>query len=313
MAEHNRDAHGKRVTDTATTNRLRFVDKYYVNSQYNADKSLRNAMWTIATLSDKLNVSELIKERAAEIYRKAYNKNAVRGRSTRWLATAALMYACKERGIARSANDFVNALEPPKEDNSYYTYYDSQHYYNSRFTEEVERTGRKDLFLSYKILIQVLDLPIPSTPSPKDELGRIATLAGISERSVRKAMKLYDMLKEHNKLIFDGKSPQAISVCILYIATKYCNESVKQDVITESGQISTVTLRKRCDEYIGILKRIDPNMPDAVYEHRTNAITDRDEFDDLDNSVDDYVPLKNKEDSFNKFDSLDTEVREERI
>jgi len=250
--ESNKDAHGNRIANTLDTNRMRFVDKYVVNSAYNADKSLRNAMWIIATLTDKLAISELIKERAAEIYRKAYKQNAVRGRSTKWLAAAALFYACKEHGAFRNPNDFVIALDPG------YLY-------------RKDRSGRKDLFMNYKILTSVLDLPIPAVTSPLSELGRIAAIAGISERSIRKAIQIYESLKQFDQTIFYGKSPAAISVCILYIATKYNSEQVKQDVITHSGQISTVTLRKRCDEYINVLKQIDPNLPFSVYAHRNTG------------------------------------------
>jgi transcription initiation factor TFIIB len=279
ISEGNRDAHGNKIVNPVDTNRMRFVDKYVVNSSYNADKSLRNAMWIIATLSDKLAISELIKERAAEIYRKAYKKNAVRGRSTKWLATAALFYACKEKNTFRNPNDFVLALDPT-------------------YVDEKDRSGRKDLFMNYKILTSVLDLPIPQVTSPLSELGRIAAIAGISEKSIRKAMKIYESLKDHDQTIFYGKSPAAISVCILYIATKYNNEQVKQDVITHSGQISTVTLRKRCDEYINILKEIDPNLPENVYAHRNNGTADRDEFTDADEFTPEYVPTQIKEEKY---------------
>jgi transcription initiation factor TFIIB len=279
ISEGNRDAHGNRITNPVDTNRMRFVDKYVVNSSYNADKSLRNAMWIIATLTDKLNISELIKERAAEIYRKAYKKNAVRGRSTKWLATAALFYACKEKNTFRNPNDFVLALDPT-------------------YTDEKDRSGRKDLFMNYKILTSVLDLPIPQVTSPLSELGRIAAIAGISEKSIRKAMKIYEALKDHDQTIFYGKSPAAISVCILYIATKYNNEQIKQDVITHSGQISTVTLRKRCDEYINILKEIDPKLPENVYAHRNNGSRDKDEFTKDDEYTPEYVPVTIREEKY---------------
>lgn len=272
LPDSNRDVHGNRITRSSEWGRYRWVDKNYVNSQYTPDKSLRNAMWIIATLTSKLNLSELIKERAAEIYTKAYDKNAVRGRSTKWLATASLFYACKEKNIFRNPNDFVVALDP---------------------NYSKDRSGRKDLFMNYKILTQVLDLEIPPLTSPVSELGRIATLAGISEKSVRKAMQLYEMMRQHDKTIFYGKSPAAISVCILYIATKYMNEHVKQDVITSSGQISTVTLRKRCDEYIAILRKIDPELPTSIDSHRNIDEKEKDEFSDLEEDKK-YEPTKIK-------------------
>lgn len=272
MAEGNRDAHGNRIPNMSELYRQRKINKNIVSASFNADKSLRNAMWIIATLTDKLHLSELIKERAAEIYRKAYDANAVRGRSTKWLATASLFYSCKEKNIFRNPNDFVVALDP-----SY----------------SKDRSGRKDLFMNYKILVQVLGLPIPELTSPVSELGRIATLAGISEKSVRKAMSLYEMMRAYDKTIFYGKSPAAISVCILYIATKYMGEHVKQDIITSSGQISTVTLRKRCDEYLAILRKIDPELPVNIDSHRNIDEKEKDEFSDMEEEIK-YEPTKIK-------------------
>src|SRR5215212_2293953 len=112
--------------------RMRYTNKYLVNPKYNNDKSRRNAMRNIAALCDKLSLPGVIKERAADVYRKAYRANAVRGRSTKNLSTASVFFACKESGIIRGPNDFVEALRE-----------------NSKW--------RNDLFSSYKTLITVLE------------------------------------------------------------------------------------------------------------------------------------------------------------
>ena len=39
------------------------------------------------------------------------------------------------------------------------------------------------------------------------------------------------------------------------------DEEVRQDDITKAGEVSTVTLRKRCDEYIIILQKLGEQVP----------------------------------------------------
>src|SRR5215213_9811693 len=68
--ERNIDCYGHRIKNPVAMSRMRYTNKYLVNPKYNNDKSRRNAMRNIAALCDKLSLPGVIKERAADVYRK---------------------------------------------------------------------------------------------------------------------------------------------------------------------------------------------------------------------------------------------------
>lgn len=216
-------------------NRIRLVNKY-VNSKKNNDVSYKNAMHTITVLCDKLYLPLSLKDRAAILYHKAFQKNAVKGRSAKAIAAAAVFYSCRESEIIRDVMDIVNALHE-------------------------ESDFRNELFAHYRILMEVLELNAPSVVDPTTEIPRVSSKLRLSDKTKRKAIYLYKKLYEHNNIMFFGKSTSAIAACFLYIASKYTDEYIRQENVHEVTDVSTVTLRKRCEEYIEILKSLNEPIP----------------------------------------------------
>src|SRR5215469_1993566 len=60
-------------------------------------------------LRDKLGLSDITTEKIAYIYRKAQQRNLVRGRSVSVILTAATYIACREAGIPRTLKEIAVA------------------------------------------------------------------------------------------------------------------------------------------------------------------------------------------------------------
>lgn len=233
MDSSNVDCRGERIKSPDMINRLRFVDRFIAKKDsIGRDRAYRNAMWVITSLSDKLKLSATVKGRAAAIYKEAYLKKAVRGRSTLGIASAAVYLSCKELGVRRNHSEFLNILEDQSD-------------------------WRKNLFINYRTLIYFLNIEAPAANSPASEMPGIASACGIPEKGLRLAINLYNKVRDFDMTIFYGKSPSAIATCFLFIAAKQMNLNIKNEDIVKAGNISSVTLRKRIIEYNNLLDKID--------------------------------------------------------
>jgi transcription initiation factor TFIIB len=233
MDSSNLDCRGERIKSPDMINRLRFVDRFIAKKDsIGRDRAYRNAMWVITTLSDKLKLSATVKGRAAQIYKEAYLKKAVRGRSTLGIASAAVYLSCKELNVKRNHSEFLAILEDQSD-------------------------WRKNLFINYRTLIYFLNIEAPAANSPTSEMPGIASACGIPEKGLRLAVSLYNKVRAHDMTIFYGKSPSAIATCFLFIAAKQMNLNIKNEDIVKAGNISSVTLRKRIIEYNALLEKID--------------------------------------------------------
>ena len=243
----NLDFKGQRLNNSAELYRLRAMNKYTVNKEPNKIRNIKNAFHTIRVLTDKLGLPDAVAERAAKIYKQAWQAKIVKGRSINGMAAAALYYACKESSISRNLTTIVSLI--PRHD--------------------TDREERKKIFYYYNILIKTLNLDTPPIVDPFAEIGRIAYKAQVSQKSIRKAIELGDKLRLFDQTIFYGKSPIAVAVCLLYVATKYTEEDVKQKVMNDASDISTVTIRKRCFEYVTLLKKMNEYIPESLMSMMT--------------------------------------------
>ena len=100
-------------------------------------------------------------KKAAYVYRKALEKGLVRGRSISALVAAALYAACRDTQTPRTLKDIANASNIKK----------------------------KDVARCYRLLIRELDLKMPVV-DPVKCVARIASKAGLSEKTKRKALEI---------------------------------------------------------------------------------------------------------------------------
>jgi len=212
----NRDSVGKPLPYSMkkTFNRLRVWDS---RSQAKApiDRNLRQALSELGSMKDKLALSDPVIEKAAYIYRKALEKNLVRGRSITALMAASLYAACRDTETPRTLNDITAAIN----------------------------IKRKDLACCYRILVKELGLKMPVVDSVQC-IARIASDVGLSEKTKRYAVKI--LKKAEQNRISAGKDPMGLAASALYISTHRMGVNSSQKIIAQAAGVTEVTLRNRC-------------------------------------------------------------------
>lgn len=234
MNNKNVDHLGQYVKDPAQMNRLRNIDKLI---SVRSERSLRKAMYLVTFCCDKLSLPDFIKNRASEIYKKGHKEGVIKGRSIKSCVIASITLACNEHDIYRNTKDMITIID-----------------------EQDTNKFRSDIFVSQRRFVENMDLK-KTVLEPHEKLPFIASRVGLSKKSEVLGLELYHKLKRFDIKLFIGRSPSAIAACMLYIATKYNKEFVDQEQITVAGDISKVTLRKRCYEFVETLKRMGEPLP----------------------------------------------------
>lgn len=215
----NKDSVGKPLSSNTVQvfNRLRKWDN---RSQIKntADRSLRSALNDLSNVQLKLGLSDAIIERASLFYRKASEKNLVRGRTVKGITGACLYAACRDLEHTRTLKEIAQHLG----------------------------IGRKDLARSYRLLFRELGFVV-SIADPVKSIGKIASKIGVKEKTIRKAMYVLDLAQDAR--IVAGKNPEIIAATAIYAACMLTGENKSQHEIAIAANTSTVSIRNRISEF----------------------------------------------------------------
>ena len=179
------------------------------------DRNFKQAFSELNRLKDKLAISDAVIEKAAYIYRKALEKKLVRGRSIPAMIGAALYAACRDTETPRNLKDITAAIN----------------------------IKRKNLTNCYRLLVKELSLKMPVVDSVQC-VARIASKAGLSEKTKRYAVKILKKAKQNE--ISAGKDPMGLAASALYISTTRLGIKCSQKIVAKAAGITEVTVRNRC-------------------------------------------------------------------
>ena len=212
----NKDATGKPLSASVKSSieRLRTWDSRS-QAHSSADRNLRQALNEMSKLKDKLALTNAVIEKAAYIYRKAMEKKLVRGRSIQGLVAACLYASCRTTETPRTLDDIANGI-------------------NIR---------RKDVARCYRLIYRELELKMPVV-DPVKGVSRIASIAGLGEKTKRKAILILNEAKR--TYITAGKDPMGIAAAALYLACISTGETKSQKEISIASGVTEVTIRNRC-------------------------------------------------------------------
>jgi len=211
----NRDASGSSLSGPmrSTMDRVRVWDKRS-QARNSFDRNLRTAFNEMKMFAEKLSVGEEVVERGAYLYRKAVERGVTRGRSIIQISAAALYAACRDMQVPRTLKDVA----------------------------AVSNVSKKDLARSYRILVKEMDMKMP-VPDPVRSVSRIASRAGVKEKTKRRALEI--LVKAHEKEVVAGKDPMGLAAAALYVASTLEGDGKTQKDIADSASITEVTLRNR--------------------------------------------------------------------
>lgn len=213
----NVDANGTALTQEQI-NKVKTMRRWNRISTFNNKRSARNlnnAFEIMSRIKDKLSLTDAAIEKAAYYYRKALDKNLIKGRSIEGMVVASVYVACRELSVPRTLDEISTVI-------------------NSDLT-----------FVSrcYRLLVRHLKLQSLPTVHISSYLSKIASKAGISERTYRRALEMLAIVNEDHIAI--GKHPNALAVAVLYAACILEGERITQEQMAVAANTSMVTLRKR--------------------------------------------------------------------
>jgi len=211
----NRDATGKPLTASmkSTIERLRTWDSRS-QVQTTVDRNLRQALYELNRLKDKLTLSANVLEKAAYIYRKVLEKKLVRGRSLSAMIAASLYAACRDTETPRTLRDIAIAAN----------------------------VKRKEISRCYRLMIRELELKMPVVDSIQ-YIARISSKLEISEKTKRYAVKVLKEVQEREES--SGKNPTGLAAAALYLSCVQNGVSITQRELAEAAGVTEITIRNR--------------------------------------------------------------------
>lgn len=218
IGTRNADSTGRPISGSmrSTVDRLRTWDK---RSQVHesSDRNMSRAFVQLRTFAEKLSLSDEVVERAAYIYRKAFERGLIRGRSITEMITASIYAACRDREIPRTIREVAR----------------------------VANIGKKDLARSYRMLIREMDIRMP-VPDPAKSVSKIASGVEVGEKTRRRALEIIAKARQNG--VAAGKDPVGLAASALYVATTLSGEEKTQRKIAVAAGVTEVTIRNRYKE-----------------------------------------------------------------
>lgn len=217
------DARGHRL-DARRRAEMQRIRKWHNRSRvYQAsERNLASAMSELDRLAGQLDLPQRVRQTAALLYRRALERNLIRGRSIEAIVAASIYAACRRTSFPRTLAD----------------------------VDKYTRVSRKELGRSYRLVVRRLGLQMPVT-QPEDFVARYGNSLNLSQRTQARALDI--LMKARTKGITSGKDPTCIAAAAIYVASILEGERRTQREIGEIAGVTEVTVRNRYKELVRAL------------------------------------------------------------
>lgn len=219
----NKDSYGKRIPHRNRAQIYR-VRKWHqrIRVSNSAERNLSIALQELNNIASKMGLPKDIRETAAIIYRKAVEKNLIRGRSIESIVSASIYAACRQVNLPRTLDEVAKCAELSK-----------------------KKIGR-----SYRHLTKELKLNLKPT-YPTNYLVQFCNRLNL-DKSVQEEAE--NIIRRASELgIISGKGPTGVAAAAIYIASTLKNQVRTQKEIADVAGVTEVTIRNRYKEISRLL------------------------------------------------------------
>jgi len=215
---NNKDSYGKNIPtrNRAQIYRLRKWQRR-IRVSNATERNLAFALSELDRMASAMSLPRNVRETAAMVYRKAVNKNLIRGRSIEGVVAASLYAACRQCGVPRTLDEI----------------------------EASSRIRRKEIGRTYRFMTRELKLKLMPT-KPQDYVQRFCSQLKLSGEVQNRGA---DILKDaSDKELTSGRGPTGVAAAAIYISSILCNERRTQREVADVAGVTEVTIRNRYKE-----------------------------------------------------------------
>ena len=188
------------------------------NSRMTWDKrNMLIATTELKRIGSNLNLPAHIKKSAIRLYREAFKRKLLRGRSINGMVAACLYFACREKKIPRTLQEILDETS----------------------------VNAKNVRRCYRTIIRELNLKVPST-DPISLIPRFIAELNLDAEVEKTTINILQTFM--SKYSTSGKDPKGLCAGALYLVCKVRNKRISQKEIANLVGVTEVTLRSRYKE-----------------------------------------------------------------
>jgi len=203
--------------------RYKKLQREDLRSATKTERNLKYAFDDLKRFTSILKLPAAVEEESARLYRKALDKNLIRGRTVESVMAGCIYLACKNFGVPKG------------------------------FKEVCQLTGvdQKDFGKAFKHVARRLGIKFGPT-SAIDYIPRFGAVLKLNSETQSKAV---EVLKKAEKINLDnGKGPLGLAAAAIYIASQITGQHITQKMVANTTAVTEVTIRNRYKEIADRLK-----------------------------------------------------------
>lgn len=189
------------------------------------DNTLQQAFSRISQMCEAYSLPKMVQDSAKQAFKLSYEDKKLKGKSMESLMAAAIFFACRHSGVARTFKEMWVLTKVPK--------------------KEIGRT--------FKIMEKLLlDLGIKPAPATSDEgqisqttaadlMRRFCSHLGLSSQITRAAEVIAKNAKDEGTLA--GRSPTSVAAAAIYFAAGLFGEGLQASKIADRAGVSEGTIK----------------------------------------------------------------------